>query len=111
MFSIMQLRKRIGKRCSEKIDNFIKELCDEYAEDFGQLPGENAGFDMIHYFEEAFCDYTKEIVPDVEDAFDPTDFSTICRLGGLCNLPPVHPGGERSDGDLRNLGGKEHGEP
>lgn len=46
----------------------------------------------------------KDVSTDI--AFDPTDFRTICRLGGFRDLPALHPGGKRTDGDLRDMGGE-----
>lgn len=46
----------------------------------------------------------KNVSTDI--AFDPTDFHTICRLGGFRDLPALHSGGKRTDGDLRNVGGE-----
>jgi hypothetical protein len=92
MFTRKWLEKDIGKPYAERIESFVKELCDDYREEFGELPGENVGLSMIQLFDNTLCDYTKEKEPDVDcfDTFDPTDFHTVCRLGGLCNLPPIH---------------------
>lgn len=109
MFTDNELKKEIGKRHVKFIEDFVELLCEDYKDCFGDPPTDDVGFSMIRLFESLLCDYTKrEEEPDVEPAFDPTDFHTICRLGGYRDLPPVHPGRKRSDGNLRNVGCKNN---